>query len=182
MAIFFVNSIGNDFNEGSYRKLIAMGLSKKSYLTGKALLVILVSIFIFFFNLTVYYTFGILNFDYAFIDLTRSIPYAGILNQIIALICAGLFGIFFISVFRNRTIGLVFFPFWLGIEFYLKLMEQIKNLQFVKFIPGNALFNLYTKSTFESGTFIIVAFTGILFFIVSWIGLKYREEAGRQIQ
>ncbi|MFO8234678.1 MAG: ABC transporter permease [Bacteroidales bacterium] len=182
MAIFFVNSIGNDFSEGSFRKLIAMGLSKQSYLIGKILLIILFSLFILFLNVILYYILGILKFEYAFFDLTSSIPYAGIFNQTIALICAGLFGLFFITVFRNRIIGLVFFPFWVSIEFYFKLMEQIKDLYFAKFIPGNALFNLYANPAFEFDSFIIIALIGSFFFIASWSGLKHREETGSRIQ
>lgn len=182
MSIFFVNSVGNDFNEGSYRKLIAMGLTKKAYLMGKIVLVIVFSLFIFFFDIILYYFIGTLEYNYTLIDLIKSIPLIAIFNQIIALICAGLFGLFFITVFRNRIIGLVFFPFWLSLEFSFKILEKLKEVEFVKYLPGNAFFNLFIKTSFVIENFIIVLSTGLLFIIASWAGLKYREEPGSLMQ
>ena len=182
MAIFFVNNVGNDFNEGSYRKLIAMGLTKNSYLTGKIVLVLLFTLFIVFYNLVLYYIAGTIDYNFTFIDFIKSISFSAILNQITALICAGLFGLFFITVFRNRIIGLVFFPLWLSLEFYFKLLEKVNDVQIVKFFPGNAFFNLFVKYTFVFEKFIIAILIGFLFLIACWAGLKYREEPGSNIQ
>lgn len=182
MSLFFVNSIGNDFTEGSYRKSLVMGLERKEYIFGKVILIFIISVIIFTLNILIYYIIASYRTNIGIWGLTKVIPLIAPFNQIIALFCAGLFGLFIIVLFRNRVIGLVFFPFWFTIEFGAKLLEAKKNFPYTRFIPGNASFNLYNSSSFELANTIIVTSICLVFILSTWAGLEYREEKGQQLQ
>lgn len=183
MALFFVNSIGNDFVEGSYRKLIAIGLSKKEYITGKLLLTLLFSILIFVMNLALYFIFGTTKLNASLSILSNHLTVALILNQILSLFTAGVFGFLIIAVFRNRVIGLVFFPLWLSIEIAFWFFEyRAENKILTTFSPGNALFNLYNTLNIEFMPLIIVVTTCILFLTIIYQSLKHRDEKSQQLQ
>ncbi|MDY0201520.1 MAG: hypothetical protein WC951_05095 [Bacteroidales bacterium] len=183
MALFFVNSIGNDFVEGSYRKLIAIGLSKKEYIAGKLLLTLLFSTLIFAMNLVLYFIYGITKLNASLPILLNNLTIAIVLNQILSLFAAGVFGFLIIAVLRNRTVGLVFFPFWLSIEFGFRLFgKHAENEVLTTFSPGNALFNLYNTLNFELIPLIIVITTAILFITIIYQSLKHRDEKGQQLQ
>ncbi|MDD4385013.1 MAG: ABC transporter permease [Bacteroidales bacterium] len=183
MAIFFTNSIGNDFVEGSYRKLIAIGLNKKEYIIGKLLLTLLFSTLIFGMNLSLYLILGITKLDTSLSMLSSHLTVALVLNQILSLFTAGVFGFLFIAVFRNRVVGLVFFPLWLSIEFTFRLMEYHSEIKILTtFSPGNALFNLYNTLNIEFIPLIIVVTTCILFITIIYQNLKHRDEKSQQLQ
>ena len=177
LAIFIVNSTGNEFNEGSYRKVLATGLSKKDFFTGKLFLMIIASLFVIFFSLLIYFAFGALTIKVSFYGLINGINPVSILNQFTALFLAGVFGLFFIAVFRSRTIGLVFFPFWFLTEWVVYLFGVTDTARIPSgFFPGVAGWSLYNSSNFDSGLFIIAVIIISIFLICAWSGLILREE------
>lgn len=177
MAIFLVNNTGNDFNEGSYRKNLAVGLTKKDYFTGKLLLIFFFSIFVIVFTIFSYLLLGKLAYKLSLYSLFKEMMSVNLLNQFLALFNAGLFGLFFITVFRNRIIGLVFFPFWLITEFSAFLLEKSETLRlYTHFWPGQAGFNLYNSLVFDLEALLIIIVISIIFVTSAWLGLLWREE------
>jgi len=177
MAIFIVNSTGNEFNEGSYRKILATGLSKKDFFTGKFLLIIIAAFFVIFFSLLIYFAFGTLAIKASLYELINGINPVSILNQFTALFLAGIFGLSFIAGFRNRTIGLVFFPFWVFAELIVFLLDVTETARIPSaYFPGVAGWSLYNSSKFDSELFIIAAIFILIFLICAWSGLILREE------
>ncbi len=177
MAIFLVNNTGNDFNEGSYRKNLAVGLTKRDYFIGKLLLIFFFSVFVIVFTIFSYLSFGTFAYKLSLYSLFEEILSINLLNQFLALFNAGLFGLFFITVFRNRIIGLVFFPFWLFTEFVLLIVNELKTLKLpVGFFPGRACFNLYNSHVFDLEALVIVIVISIIFITSAWLGLFLREE------
>ena len=183
MALFFVNSIGNDFVEGSYRKLIALGLSVKEYLVGKLMLILLFAALILLSNTALFYLFGMVKLNSSTPVLLGCITIPSIVNQTIALFTAGVFGFLFVAVSRNRVIGLVFFPLWLSFEFVFRLMEYRSDTKLLTtFSPGNALFNLYNTTNADAKPLLVVLITGIVFVTTIYLSLKYRDVKGPQLQ
>ena len=177
LAIFLVNSIGNEFNEGSYRKSIAAGLKKSSFFYGKLFLILMPTLLIIFLVLLAYALFGIFAYDYSISNLFKGINVIKTLHAGIALYYAGLLGLFFISVFRNRTIGLVFFPFWTITEFFLYAFSHTERINIPHdFLPGAAGWQLFTSNGFEPKYLAIVALYSAICIIASFWALRLREE------
>ncbi len=177
MAVFVVNSVGNEINEGSFRKALATGLTKGDFFTGKIVLILLISLFIVFSTLLIYLLFGLLVFSMPLKDVLNVIGGLSVLNQLGGLMLAGLFGLFFIFTFRNRTIGLVFYPFWLITEFFVYLFG-FKDYYggFYEFFPGIAGWQLYNSTSFDIQNVIIVIIYSAIFLTSAWYGLVLREE------
>lgn len=183
VALFFVNSAGNDFTEGSYRKLIAMGMKRVEYIIGKFVLLLIMSIVVILLMIVLTFLFGVFSFDYSFSDLLEAFLPVSVLNQLMALTCAGLFGLFIIVLFRNRVIGLVFIPFWLSAEFSLRILsERDGTLQIVNYLPGNACYNLYSEISFHQALFLKVFFLCTFFLVGIILIMNNREERGKQLQ
>ncbi len=177
LAIFMVNSIGNEFNEGSYRKSIAAGLKKSSFFYGKLFLILIPTLLIIFWILLTYSLLGIFAYDYSISNLLQGINIIKTLHVGIALYYAGLLGLFFISVFRNRTIGLVFFPFWFVPEFFLTVFSLTGRINIPHdFLPGAAGWQLFTSNGFEPKYLAIVALYSAICIIASFLALRLREE------
>lgn len=177
MAIFMVNSTGNDFNEGSYRKGIAMGLSIQDYYKGKLLLSGFLSVFVILSVLLIYLIFAVLFLRTDAVDIAKGINPASILNQFIALTSAAYFGLFFIMFFRNRTIGLVFFPFWFITEFIVYLLDKSGTQRlFAEFFPGISSYELFTSPDLELQSLMVVIIYITIFLTMAWYGLSLREE------
>lgn len=183
MSLFFVNSVGNDFVEGSYRKSLAIGLSKKEYLLGKLVLVLMFSTAIFLVNFLIFLIVAKFKINQNLPSVLEFVSIVIPINQILSLFCAGLFGLFFIVLFRNRVLGLVFFPFWLSIEFIARIYGVKKKVfPYSDFFPGNASYNLYNSIDFDWKYFLVITIISFLFIICIWAGLEYREEKGNLLQ
>ncbi len=177
MAIFIVNNIGNEFNEGSYRKMLVVGLEKKEYFAGKLILVVIIAFLVTVCCSALYFLLGLLVVEGSILDLLIGLSFCGVLDQFFGLIFIGLFGLFFIMVFRSRTIGLVFFPFWFFTEFFAYLLSKTnKNLIIADYLPGVLGWRLH-NSRFDNDLQIlmVIIFTTI-FITAAWYGLALREE------
>lgn len=177
LAIFMVNNTGNDFNEGSYRKSIAIGLTRGDYLKGKLLLSGFLCMFVLVSTLLLYLIFSIFFLKAGFLEVLHGINFFSLLNQLIALSCAAFFGLFIIMVFRNRTIGLVFFPFWFITEFIVYLIDRSGTQRlFSVYFPGTSSYELYTMSAFDVKSMAITLIYATIFLTAAWYGLTMREE------
>jgi hypothetical protein len=177
VAIFIVNNTGNEFNEGSYRKSLANGLSHKAFFAGKLLIILFLVLFLVVSILLLYLSIGTLGYQFPIGELIRSISPFSLLNQTLAIFHAGLFGLFFIMVFRNRTIGLVFFPFWTVTEFVLHLFDRLQTFKgFTVYLPGVSGFRLFNSHGFDLELYIPVLVISAIFTISAWYGLVLREE------
>jgi hypothetical protein len=177
MAIFMVNSTGNDFNEGSYRKGIAMGLPIQDYFKGKLVLTGFVSVFVILSVLIFYLIFAVFFLRADALEIARGIKLVSILNQFVALTGAASFGLFFIMFFRNRTIGLVFFPFWFITEFIVYLLDKSGRQRLLaEFFPGISTYELYTGMDLNIQTLMVVVIYITIFLTTAWYGLTLREE------
>ncbi|MBW6497622.1 MAG: ABC transporter permease [Bacteroidales bacterium] len=177
LALFIVNSVGNEINEGSFRKALAVGVTKYEYLKGKLILIVVISLFVVFCALLVFFLFGFFSFKIPFDGLLKGVIGLSILKQFLSLFYAGLFGLFLILTFRNRTIGLVFFPFWLITEFFVYLFGYSGEIKtFYEFFPGIAGWLFYTSPIFSIEQFLIVIIYSTIFVTSSWYGLVLREE------
>ena len=176
MSIFILNNTGNDFNENSYRKNLADGMTKQDYSKGKFLLIIFFTIFVITFTLFVYFLFGSFTFNMTFTQLTSYISAISLINQFIALFYAGLFGLFFFLVFRNRIIGLVFIPFWGFTEFIFFILENSGTIKlYIDYMPLKACYNLYNSHVFDLKALVVVVVISAIFIITSWLSLYKRE-------
>ncbi|TVQ09274.1 MAG: hypothetical protein EA361_15555 [Bacteroidetes bacterium] len=177
LAIFMVNNTGNDFNEGSYRKSLAIGLTRGDYLKGKLLLSGFLCLFVIISTLLLYFVFSIFFLKAGIIEVLQGINFLSLLNQLIALSGAAFFGLFIIMVFRNRTIGLVFFPFWFITEFIVFLIDRSGTQRlFSVYFPGISSYELYTMQVFDVKSMAITLIYATIFLTAAWYGLTLREE------
>lgn len=175
LAIFMVNNTGNDFNEGSYKKSRAMGLSPGDYMKGKLLLSGFLIVFVILSTLLLYFIFTSIYLKPGFINIVLGVNFYSLINQMVALVSATGFGLFFIMVFRNRTIGLVFFPFWLITEFILFLIDRSGFLRlYSEFLPGVSAYELYTFTGIDITLLAVVIIYISIFFTGAWYGLTLR--------
>ena len=177
MALFMVNNTGNDFNENSYRKGIANGLSKAGYFSGKLIFMLIISGLILFFTFLVYFIFGFFSGNFSLHEMVRGVSLLSVFHQLVALLYAGSWGLFMIMVFRNRTIGLVFFPFWMFTEIIVYVFSKAGYLWSLHgFFPGIAGYQLYTQPDFNLLQLGVVIIWGTVFITAAWYGLELREE------
>lgn len=177
LSIFMVNSIGNEFSEGSYRKNLAMGLTKTDYMKGKIMLILFLLLFIIVSTLVIYFIFSFFFLKSSFLEVFKAINLVSILNQSTALLGSSFFGLFIIMVFRNRTIGLVFFPFWFVTEFIVFIVNRSGNSRLISdYLPGVSFYGLYIKQMFDMHSFSIAVIYATIFFVSAWYGLELREE------
>jgi hypothetical protein len=175
-AIFVVNSTGNEFTEGSYNKLRGMGLSIQDYFKGKLLLILLLNFFIVISILIVYFSFSPFFVKAGGFEIICGIKWAGIVNQLLSLFSAALFGLFFITVFRSRTIGLVFFPFWFFTEFIVLLLDRSGYQRlYADFFPGISSYELFVNPNFDISSMSVVIIYITVFATSSWYGLVLRR-------
>ena len=176
LAIFMVNNTGNDFNEGSYKKNLAFGLSPGDYMKGRLMLSGALIAFVMLATLLLYFIFSFIYFDTGFINVLRAVNIYSLINQAFALISAAGFGIFFIMVFRNRTIGLVFFPFWFITEFIVYLLDRSGRIRLLsEYFPGASAYDLYTFIGFDITLLAVVIIYITIFFTGAWYGLLLRR-------
>ncbi|MFW5663878.1 MAG: hypothetical protein ACOCYD_02455 [bacterium] len=91
--------------------------------------------------------------------------------------CAAFFGLFIIMVFRNRTNGLVFFPFWFLTEFIVYLFDRSGTQRlFSVYFPGISSYELYTMPVFDVKSMAITLIYATIFLTAAWYGLTMREE------
>ena len=177
MAIFMVNNTGNDFNEGSYRKGIAMGLSIHDYFKGKLLLSVFLGVFVILSVVLLYFIFTIFFLREDAVLILKGINPVSILNQFVALTSVAYFGLFFIMFFRNRTIGLVFFPFWFITEFIVYILDKSgRQRLFAEYFPGISSYELFTSPYLELQPLMVVIIYITIFLTLAWYGLSLREE------
>ncbi len=177
LAIFMVNNTGNDFNEGSYRKSLAIGLTHGNYMKGKVLLTGFLVLFVIISTLLLYFIFSIFFLKTGIEEMLYGIKLHSLLNQMIALSGAAFFGLFIIMVFRNRTIGLVFFPFWFITEFFVYAIDRSGTQRlYSEYFPGISSYELYTMPVFDVKTMAITLIYATLFLTAAWYGLILREE------
>lgn len=176
LAIFMVNNTGNDFQEGSYKKCLAIGLSQQAYFLSKLGLSAFLGLFVISSSLIVYFVFSIFLFKAGFGATVLGISWYSLLNQLVALFGAAFFGLFMIMVFRNRTIGLVFFPFWFFTELIVYIIDRsgARNL-FSSYLPGVSFYELYTLPVFDLKVMAIAVIYVTLFLTSAWYGLVLRE-------
>ena len=178
MALFWVNNIGNEFNERSYRKLLVLGVQKKEYLTGKLLMSLLLAMVFLAFTLIVYVSLAIIFTEETIFVALGSISMASMFNQLLALYLPALFGLFIVIVFRSKTVGLIFFPFWFFTElfFYIQSMINHSNV-FVGFLPGVIGWNMYNSHQLMEFKYYFAAIMyAVIFITSSWFGLKLRDD------
>lgn len=176
IALFMVNSVGNEFNEGSYRRMLAHGHTKQKYYIGKLMLILIIGFMVVIVVVLSYLTLGNWIADIQFSTLLSSIPLLKTINQFVALIYAGLFGFFFILVFRTRTIGLVFFPFWGITELMIYAMEKAGKIKHVSmFLPGLVGWNIFNSHTMNMQIVLVITMYSLVFLSASWCGLSLRE-------
>lgn len=176
MALFMVNNIGNEIVEGTFRKNIAMGLSRRDYYLGKLILMVLFNFMVISFLWFSYFLFVLLSNRLSVLQI--EIPPLFIFTQFVSLSIAGLFGMCFIMAFRNRIIGLVFFPFWFVPEFFIFIMESSGRFgtSISDYLPGVTAFKLFSGSSHSWHVLVIGIVIAVMFGIISWFGLRLREE------
>ena len=175
-ALFMVNNVGNELQEGALRKLLSLGLTKNQFLTGKFVLVCLLSLIVIFSILLTSFGLGLLLVRTPFYDLLQSVSFIQLFNMVSSLIAAGMFGLSCILLFRSRAIGLVFFPFWASTELVFYLLAKAKKLPgFIHKLPGQLFWQTFNSHSIEPfSLFVLGLYTG-LFFLLAWAGLYMRD-------
>ena len=177
MSIFMINNIGNELNEGSYRKMLALGLDKRQYFEGKLFLILLIAFSITLLCVVVYCMLVIFVVDNSIVDILSGINLYGALHQFIGLSFIGLFGLSFIMVFRSRTVGLVFFPFWFFTEFFAFLMTKTKtNILIADYMPGVLGWSLHNNQINSNQQVLMLIIYSTIFITTAWYGLVLRDE------
>lgn len=170
MALFGVNSAGREFSEGSYLRTLAMGYTKTDFYLGKLQAISIFSILILLFTFIMYILAGYTEPQLPFLFDLSSIPLLSLANKFFSLFYSGVIGFTFIILFRNTSLGLVFFPVLLIVEIVMHVLARIENQtnSFISFMPGTVGWRLFNSNDFDTKALsIVVLYTIIL------IGLSY---------
>ena len=176
MAAFMVNNTGAEFQEGSYRRSIASGMKKTEFFSGKILLILFIGLCLIAGKICLYVIFGITMFRFPSGDLFWSLIHPQLIRFYSAMVFAGLFGFSFISVFKNRSVGLVFFPLWMLTEVFIfgfSLSE--KTALNHNLFPGIAAWQIQSSSPPEQSVFIVFLGYLMLFIASSYFSIMLRE-------
>lgn len=170
MALFGVNSAGKEFSEGSYRRALAMGYTITDFYLGKLQAISIFAILILLFTFIMFMLVGFAEPKLAFSFDLATIPFFSLAYKFFALFFAGVLGLTFIIVFRNTSLGLVFFPMLLIAEIFLNMIAKIEKQtdSIVNFMPGTVGWHLFNTNDFDAKAFSMVAF-----YTIFLIGLSY---------
>lgn len=176
MALFMVNNLGVDFHEGSYRRSIALGMTRKEYFSGKIFLVLLLGFGILLLKTFLFVVFGLALFNLPFNELLPALADLNMIYFFVGLAYAGFFGMAFMSVFRNRSIGLVFFPIWMLTEIFI-MAFSLSGRAVINhnLFPGIAGWQLQTATNTEPVVYIVVIGYFAVFVLSTYFGLSLRE-------
>jgi hypothetical protein len=176
MAVFMVNNLGVDFNEGSYRRSIALGMKKIEFFSGKVFLILLLSFGIILLKYCIYFVFGLALFKLPLTDLLLAFTDPNMIFFFVGLVFAGFFGMAFMTVFRNRSIGLVFFPIWMLTEIFVLAFSLSGRLGINhNLFPGIAGWQIQTTTNTEPIIYFVVIGYFSVFILSSYFGLTLRE-------
>ncbi len=155
---------------------VALGMTKKEYFSGKIFLVLLLGFGILVLKSFIFIVFGLALFNLPFNELILALADINMFFFFVGLVYAGFFGMAFISAFRNRSIGLVFFPIWMLTEIFI-LAFSLSGRVVINHIlfPGIAGWQLQTTTNTEPVVLIVVIAYFAVFTLSSYLGLTLRE-------
>jgi len=178
MALFGVNSAGKEFSEGSYRRALALGLTKTDFFNGKLQAISILGFIIISFSFLMFLLFTLFYTNNPFPFEISNIPFLSLFYKFFALIYAGILGFTFIISFRNTSFGLVFFPVLMFTEFILHISARMENNPsiFLNYMPGTVGWHLFNSNTFNLNAFGLVALYSIVLIVVGYLVLMIKEE------
>jgi len=178
MALFGVNSAGKEFNEGSYRRALALGYSKTDFFLGKLQAISIFGLLIISFTFVMFVLIGLFEPSNPYYFQLSRIPFLSLGFKLFALFYAGILGFTFINSFRNTSFGLVFFPVLMFTEITLHIMARLENNlgSFVNYMPGTIGWHLFNANTFNPKAFGLVALYSIVLVVVGYWVLMIKEE------